>query len=157
MTDTFEQIARFGRRALIALVGAALLIPAHAGAADKSSPVLSVKIRGDRLVVIAIRAGGIALDGTFESRSGQRLVFEAGQLVKATDAKLSSRRVETARIDASGRLVIGSGKAEWKVEEGAYMKQQGGSDPRPQPEPQPPNPQGFKVKDGKIVEVTYEG
>ncbi len=155
MKNRSQQTTQLGRSVIFALVWAALLLPGQPAIAEKSSPVLSVKISADRLVVIAIQPGKKVLDGTFKTRSGHFLVFDEGKLVKATDTQRHSRDVDKARIDPSGKLVIGSGKAEWKVEEGEYLKQQGGRDPQPEPEPQPqPNPNGFKVSDGKIVAIT---
>ncbi len=152
MKDHSKQTTKSGRLGLFALISVALLIPGQA-AADKSSPVLSVKIGADRTVTIVTRTGEIILDGDFESRSGHSMVFNRGKLMKATDAKRRSQRVETATIDASGRLLIGVGKLQWPAADGEYVRQ--GGDPEPQPEPQPrPNPNGFTVKNGRIVAIT---
>jgi len=139
---------------LLILMLGAILLPSRPAAADKSR-VQSVRVGADRLVVIALRVGEIHLNGTFATRSGHSLEFDDGKLVAATDADKHSRRVESVKVDASGKLVLGSAKDEWQLVDGDYARQ-GGQDPRPEPEPQPrPNPNSFKVEKGELVEVTY--
>lgn len=132
---------------------AAMAVGSPTALADpRPSPVSSVQVKGDRLVVIAGR-GSLSFDGVYEAPGGSSVEFEEGRPVAYIGKDGRKAEVDGVKIQGEKVVLVG-GSSEMLLAEGKYERQ---GDPEPQPrdpEPQPrPNPNGFEVHDGAISKI----